>query len=107
MQDWIKRTIIVVVVLGVIGGGIALAQKNGSAKKNEITYESAPATVGDVKSFVTATGTIQPWKVVDVKSDVAGRLRRFGPVDPKNPNGPRLDLGAAVKEGQLLAVIDP
>jgi len=107
MQDWIKRTIIVVVILGVIGGGIALGQKSAGAKKDEITYESAPAAVGDVKSFVTATGTIQPWKVVDVKSNVAGRLIRFGPADPRNPNGPKLDLGAHVREGQLLAVIDP
>src|SRR5439155_22290256 len=96
-----------VVVLGVIGGGIALGQKSAGAKKDEIKYESAPAAVGDVKSFVTATGTIQPWKVVDVKSDIAGRLIRFGPADPKNPNGPRLDLGSPVQQGQLLAVIDP
>ena len=42
-------------------------------KKDEITYETAPAVKGNVQSFVSAQGVIKPWKEVEVKSNVGGR----------------------------------
>ena len=61
-----------------------------------VTYEFGEVTRGDVRSSVSATGTIQPWKVVDIKSNVAGRIDLLA-----------VDLGDRVRAGQLIAVIDP
>lgn len=51
---------------------------------------------GDVEIKVTETGEIEPLKRVDIKSKVAGRVTRL-----------LVDEGSRVKEGQILAVIDP
>jgi len=107
MKLLVKRLVILILVLGVAGGGYAMFNKNGKSKKNEVTYEYGTVGRGDVRSFVTATGVVQPWKIVDVKSNVAGRIDRFGPENPAQPNGKRIDLGSRVKEGQLIALIDP
>ncbi len=96
MNVLVKRVGIAAVALGVIGGGYALATQGGKGKKDEITYKTDRASIGDVRSFVSATGTIQPWKVVDVKSDVAGRINKLA-----------VDLGTSVRAGQLIALIDP
>lgn len=107
MKLLVKRLVILLLVLGVAGGGYAMFGKNKKSKKDEVTYEYGTVGRGDVRSFVTATGVIQPWKIVDVKSNVAGRIDRFGPENPADPNGKRIDLGSRVKEGQLIAMIDP
>lgn len=96
MGTWIKRIIILVLVLGAAYAGWGFFKGNGKSTKSEVTYEEGDVTRGDVRSFVTATGVIQPWKVVDVKSNVAGRIDKL-----------YVDLGASVKAGQPIADIDP
>ena len=73
-----------------------LAGCKGKSAKDEITYETGTAEMGDVRSFVTATGTIQPWKTVDIKSNVAGRIDKL-----------YVDLGQTVKAGDRIMDIDP
>src|SRR5436305_390566 len=102
-----KRGLIAVLVLAVGATAWALVGRSGKSKKDEITYETGAVTRGDIRSFVTATGTIQPWKVVDVKSNVGGTIDHFGPADPRNANGPKIDLGTHLHRDQLIAVIDP
>lgn len=96
MGIWIKRIIIVALVLGSAYAGWSFFKGNGKDAANEVTYEEAEVTRGDVRSFVTATGVIQPWKIVDVKSNVDGRIDRL-----------YVDLGYTVKAGQPIADIDP
>jgi len=96
MGVWIKRIVTLVLVGGAVWWGWGLFKGKGAEKKNEVTYETGKTEIGQVRSFVTATGVIQPWKVVDVKSNVAGRIDRL-----------YVDLGQPVKKGQLIAEIDP
>src|ERR1051326_8706465 len=91
----IRQIVIAAAVLGVSAGGYAVF-KPGKSKKDEVKYETGKVAFGTVKSFVSATGTIQPWKTVDVKSNVAGRIDKLA-----------VDLGDHVKAGQLIALIDP
>ena len=51
---------------------------------------------GDVEDTVSATGTLQPRDYVDVGTQVSGQLKKL-----------HVDIGSIVKEGQLLAEIDP
>ena len=53
-------------------------------------------TRGDVEDAVTALGTLQPRDYVDVGTQVSGQLRKI-----------HVDVGSDVKEGDLLAEIDP
>ena len=65
---------------------------------------------GDLAIVVGATGTLEPQRVVDVSSDVAGRIVEFGP-DPRAASDPAykgktIDFGSSVEAGTLLARID-
>jgi membrane fusion protein, macrolide-specific efflux system len=67
-----------------------------SRNKTRAIVLTAPATRGDLEDTVTATGTLQPKEYVDVGTQVSGQLKRL-----------LVDVGAVVKEGDLLAEIDP
>ena len=51
---------------------------------------------GDIESSVTALGTLQPRRYVDVGAQASGQIRRI-----------HVEAGAQVKEGDLLVEIDP
>ena len=57
---------------------------------------TAVARRGNLEDTVTATGTLQPKEFVDVGTQVSGQLKKL-----------HVEVGAAVKAGQLLAEIDP
>ncbi|MGH8361165.1 MAG: biotin/lipoyl-binding protein, partial [Pseudomonas sp.] len=53
-------------------------------------------TRGDIESSVTALGTLQPRRYVDVGAQASGQIQKI-----------HVEAGAQVKEGQLLVEIDP
>ncbi|MGY2291185.1 efflux RND transporter periplasmic adaptor subunit [Pseudomonas sp. SDO528_S397] len=53
-------------------------------------------TRGDIESSVTALGTLQPRRYVDVGAQASGQIRKI-----------HVEAGDQVKEGQLLVEIDP
>lgn len=59
-------------------------------------YQLATVQRGTVEDVVTATGTLQPRDYVDVGAQVSGQLERI-----------HVEVGSEVKEGDLLAQIDP
>ncbi|HEX7342390.1 MAG TPA: macrolide transporter subunit MacA [Rhodanobacteraceae bacterium] len=59
-------------------------------------YKTAKVTRGKVESVVLASGTLQPYREVDVGAQVSGQLKSL-----------KVTLGEHVTKGQLLAVIDP
>jgi len=59
-------------------------------------FATAVTQRGDLEDVVTATGTLQPRDFVDVGTQVSGQLRKL-----------HVDVGAVVKQGELLAEIDP
>jgi HlyD family secretion protein len=92
-----KRAIIVIIVLALLGGGFFLTKKLQAASPEEKTqYKIAKAETGMVKKTVSATGTLQPWRVVDIKSKAGGRVDVMA-----------VDVGAVVKPGQVICKIDP
>jgi membrane fusion protein, multidrug efflux system len=76
--------------------------KGGKGKKGEgfgprsIPVEAQPADVGDINIQLSGLGTITPLRTVTVKGRVAGQLLRL-----------HFEEGQLVREGQLLAEIDP
>ncbi|MBI2977928.1 MAG: efflux RND transporter periplasmic adaptor subunit [Rhodospirillales bacterium] len=59
-------------------------------------YVTATVERGAIEDSTTALGTLQPFEFVDVGTQVSGQLRKI-----------HVEIGAAVKEGDLLAEIDP
>lgn len=59
-------------------------------------YDAVPVERGDIESGITAPGTLQPRHYMDVVAQTAGQLLRL-----------HVEVGDSVREGQLLAEIDP
>lgn len=59
-------------------------------------YETAVVTRGNIEDVVSALGALQPLNYVDVGTQVSGQLQKI-----------HVDFGANVKQGDLLAEIDP
>jgi membrane fusion protein, multidrug efflux system len=76
--------------------------KSGKGKKGEgfggraTPVEALPAEAGDINILLSGLGTVTPLRTVTVKGRVAGQLLRI-----------HFEEGQLVREGQLLAEIDP
>ncbi len=96
-----KVGLIVALVVVVLCGGGFLAWRTVSktAAALQAKMKGADTTVvdrGDMLVQVIETGTLEPRKTVEVKSRVGGRVAKL-----------LVDEGSVVRQGDLLAVIDP
>ena len=93
-----KRIVtIVVVLLVLIGGSLALRARLATVEPAEETkYKVAAVEVGTVRKTVSATGTIQPYSTVMVKSKAGGTVTLM-----------KVDVGTRVKKGDIICYIDP
>ncbi|WP_095148040.1 efflux RND transporter periplasmic adaptor subunit [Pseudomonas sp. Irchel s3a18] len=60
------------------------------------TLATVPVSRGDIESSVTALGTLQPRRYVDVGAQASGQIQKI-----------HVEVGDVVKQGQLLVEIDP
>ena len=84
------------VTLALAGGGWAAYRRWGGPSEIVITYRTAAVDRGDLRSTVTATGTLSALVTVLVGSQVSGRLSEV-----------LVDFGSTVKKNQVLARLDP
>ncbi len=89
-RRWIGMGVICLTLLG----GLYLARDAVSPRKDE--FLTAEVKRGDIEETVTATGKIQPFAYVDVGAQASGQLNRI-----------LVKIGDSVKQGDLLAEIDP
>lgn len=61
-----------------------------------MVYDTVPVARGDIEATVSAIGTLQPRRYVDVGAQVSGQITRL-----------HVQPGTEVKKGQLLVEIDP
>ena len=90
-----KRTKIILAVLAllIIAGIIATVANKG---KNEvINFQTTQVESGDISTTITATGTIEPVKTVDVGTQVSGIVKRL-----------YVDYNSVVRRGQVIAELD-
>src|SRR5712671_1208268 len=90
----LKTGISIVIVLGLVGGLSYWAI--GRDKSAENTLIKAKITRGTVRIGVNATGTLQAVRTVQVGSQISGQMAAL-----------HADYNSVVKQGQLLAEIDP
>jgi HlyD family secretion protein len=89
-----RKLIIIVAVVAVAAIALWLLFARSSSKQ-VITYETAPAKIGTIEITVTATGTVEPVKQVEVGTQVSGVIKNI-----------YVDFNSKVKKGELLAVLD-
>ena len=89
-----KKWIIILVVLGLlVVGGIVMMNKKGA--NENITFQTTQVEPGEISTNITATGTIEPVKTVDVGTQVSGIVKRL-----------YVDYNSVVKRGQVIAELD-
>src|SRR5438067_2559286 len=90
-----NRNLILVVALAVlVGGGTWWFFKHRGA--DDAQYQTAPVTRGTITQAVTATGSCSPVVSVQVGSQVSGNIQNL-----------YADYNTSVKEGQIIAQLDP
>ncbi len=80
----------------VISGVFAAACGQSPASESVPEFETAVAEVRSLVSSVVATGTIEPIRIIDVKSQASGEILELA-----------VELGDLARQGQLLVRIDP
>lgn len=85
---------LVCATVGLIGLGSLLAWK--ALPLGGAPVSTVPVTRADIESSVTALGTLQPRRYVDVGAQASGQIRKL-----------HVEAGDEVRQGQLLVEIDP
>lgn len=88
-RAWIAAALLI--VLGVAGYAFF-----GGSGDPAAAYTTAVVARGDIENSVTALGNLQPSDYVDVGAQATGQLKKL-----------TVDIGDRVKQGRLLAEIDP
>lgn len=92
-----KRLITGIVVLALLGAGGWYASDHFKDKsQTQAALAFADVTTGNIESVVTAQGKLEPKDYVDVGAQVSGQIKKL-----------HTDIGAQVKNGDLIAEIDP
>ncbi len=89
-----KKTVAIIVILLIVV--VYLAYRIFQKEAFSIAYKTAKVDTGDITSYVTATGTLNPTSTVEIGSQVSGTI-----------NNIFVDFNSAVKKGDPLAEIDP
>jgi HlyD family secretion protein len=91
----VKKKILLLVVLA--GAGVfAYMQYRPADAEDKATVARAPVTTGSITQTIVAIGTLQPIRTTRVGSQVSGRVTELN-----------VDFNSTVKQGQVLARIDP
>ena len=100
----VKKILKWVIVLAVLGGiGYWASSRFFSHKEVQVRFRTVPLKTGTITVSTSSTGTLEPEELVDVGSQVSGKIQEFG----TDMNGQVVDYGSPVCSGQLLARIDP
>lgn len=92
---WIRRGVLAVVALAVLGVGAYTYQQRG-AKAAAGAYRTAQVERGDIRVSISATGTLAAISTVDVGSQISGQVTDV-----------LVDFNDRVRRDQIIARIDP
>jgi HlyD family secretion protein len=90
-----KKTLIIIGIVAVIAIATIMALKPFSKKEAVVNFNTIKVEKGNISNTVTATGTIQAIKTVNVGTQVSGIILHI-----------YVDFNDHVKQGQLLAKLD-
>lgn len=92
-----KKFFLVILVLGaLIGASLYFMKQSEKKVAAEKAYKITDVKIGNIEESITSQGKLEAKEYVDVGSQVSGQLEKL-----------HVELGDVVKEGQLIAEIDP
>ncbi len=91
-KKWIIGIAIIIVAAGILLSFTVFKNDNNKSEK----YEKAVLDKGNIEALVVTSGTLNPVTIVDVGSQVSGRISDI-----------YVDFNSEVKEGQIIATLDP
>ena len=94
IQNTAKKIIFAIVLLALAGGGFYLYKQSRTPRLEEL-YRFQEITQGDVAQSVSANGTLNPVTLVNVGTQVSGRVSKL-----------YVDYNDQVKKGQVLLELD-
>lgn len=90
MKKYLKYIIIVLVLVALVMGYSSYRKK-----KNRPEWRTEKPSYGDIREVVTATGSLNPYVLVEVGTEVSGKIEKI-----------YKDFNDTVKKGELLAKLD-
>ncbi|HAA05394.1 MAG TPA: RND transporter [Syntrophobacteraceae bacterium] len=101
MNRFGKRIVLIGLLVVVVGCAVILFLRRGGTSAPS-GFRAVAVKRGDLVASISATGAVEPEEVVDVGSQVAGKIVSFG----KDLEGRSIDYGSRIEEGTVLAKID-
>jgi len=92
---WRKRAVWVVMGLTMVAGGAYYAWQQSQQRAAAPSYVTEPASIGNLTLNVSANGTLQPTRSVNIGSELSGTVRAV-----------LVDVNSKVKKGQVLVELD-
>ena len=89
-----KKIVLIAIALAVVGTVLGLTVFKGK-KDGVVKYRKEALTKGDIESIVVTSGTLNPVRLVEVGSQVSGKIDKL-----------YVDFNSQVKQGQPLAELD-
>lgn len=91
-----RKKLALIMAMAAVGGTGWYWYSGAAQSRQEPALQELAVTRGTIEEVVTAQGKLEPKQYVDVGTQVSGQLKRIF-----------VDIGDSVKQGQLLAEIDP
>ncbi len=91
-----KKIIIILILIVLVAGAVCWLKVRHAGKSTEVFYRRVKITKGTITQEVTATGTVNPIKEVEVGAQVNGKIISL-----------KVDYNSKVTKGQIVAQIDP
>lgn len=101
MKKFIKIAVTVVIIAAAVYF-IWQWQSRRSTSGVQYEFRTDEAATGKISKTISASGTVEPEELVNVGSQVTGKIMSFG----KDADGKTVDYRSEVKKGMVLAQID-
>jgi len=102
MKHFLKKLIILLVILGVLAIGWVVLRSYSRKEKAKVVFRTEEIVRTDVIRSISATGTVEPEELVNVGAQVNGKVMSFG----RDADGNPVDFSSRVTAGMVLAQID-
>ena len=89
-------------ILALLGWGGFKLYKHYNAPKEKLVFKTEAIARGNLRSTISASGTIEPEELINVGAQVNGKIMEFG----TDADGKTIDYGSRITAGTILARID-
>ncbi len=90
-----KKKVVLILAIVVVAGGVLGWTIIRNGKNGDVGYRTEAITKGDIEALVVTTGTLNPIEIVDVGSQVSGKIIELA-----------ADFNSQVSKGQIVAELD-